>query len=248
MGRLHHVEEVMGTVFSFEVRGTGLEGALGAAVASLHEADAVFSTYRPESQISRLARGELTLRACDPEVREMLRRCEEAEQRSGGWFSGQYAGRFDPTGIVKGWAVERAARMLATAGAEGVCLNGGGDIQLLGGPWRVGIADPLQPGQLAAIVAADDDLAVATSGPAERGCHILDPRTGLPPDTSLASLTVLCPSLAEADAWATAGYAMGDAARDWLEDLPDTEAFAVTSDGELWHTTGFARHAVGIRA
>ncbi|WP_245687302.1 FAD:protein FMN transferase [Streptacidiphilus griseoplanus] len=246
--RLHHVEEAMGTVFSFDVRGGGLDDALSAAVASLHQADTVFSTYRPESQVSRLARGELTLAACDPDIREVLRRCEEAEQRSRGWFSARYAGPLDPTGLVKGWAVERAARMLYAAGAEGVCLNGGGDIQLLGGPWRVGIADPLRPGQLAAVVAADDDLAVATSGPAERGCHILAPGTGLPPETSLASLTVLCRSLTEADAWATAGYAMGDAARDWLEELPDTEAFAVTSDGGLWHTTGFARHAVGIRA
>jgi len=244
----------MGTVFSFDVRGGGpaVREALGAAVASLHQADEVFSTYRPESQISRLARGELALADCDPEVRELRRRCEEAERRSGGWFSASYAGAgsFDPTGLVKGWAVERAARVLADAGADGVCLNGGGDVQLLGGDWKVGIADPLRPGQLAALVAAGagTDLAVATSGPAERGCHIRDPRTGEPPATSLASFTVLCPRLTDADAWATAGYAMGDAARDWIEALPDAEAFAVTTTGALWYTTGFPRYAVGVRA
>ncbi|MFJ4847869.1 MULTISPECIES: FAD:protein FMN transferase [unclassified Streptomyces] len=236
----------MGTVFSFDVRGARdprVRAALGAAVAGLHEADALFSTYRPDSEISRLGRGELGPEDCSPEVREVLRRCAEAERTTGGWFTLRYAGPDaapDPTGLVKGWAVERAARAVAAAGAESVCVNGGGDVQLTGGPWRVGIADPLRPGGLATVVeSADGELAVATSGPAERGCHILDPRTGEPPADGLASLTVVRRGLTEADVLATAGYAMGPAAREWLEELPDTEAFAVETDGTTWQTRGF---------
>jgi thiamine biosynthesis lipoprotein len=242
-----HVEHVMGTVFSFDIRdipdeaSVRVRAALEAAVASLHRVDEVFSLYRPNSQLSRLAQGALTARECSPEVGDVLLLCEEAERLSDGWFTARYAGALDPTGLVKGWAVERAARMLLSAGAGAVCVNGGGDVQLHGGPWRVGIADPLRRGQLAAVVqtCGDGDLAVASSGPAERGCHIIDPHTGEPPASALASLTVVCATLTDADARATAAYAMGDAARSWLADLPGTEAFAVAADGSTWQTSGF---------
>lgn len=250
---LRHVEHVMGTVFSFDVRGvaeadgTRVRAGLAAAVASLHRVDELFSTYRRDSEISRLADGGLTLDRCSAEVLEVHRLCGEAERESGGWFTAHYAGDgFDPTGLVKGWAVERAVRMLASAGAGAVCLNGGGDIQLHGGPWRVGVSDPHTPGGLAAVVEAHEGLAVATSGPAERGCHIADPRTGEPvgPEvTGLASVTVVSEGLARADALATAAYAMGGtAARSWLEELPGAEGFAVTAEGGTWQTGGFARH------
>ncbi|WP_406263195.1 FAD:protein FMN transferase [Actinacidiphila glaucinigra] len=252
--RLRHMEHCMGTVFSFDVRGARdprVRDALDEAVAGLHEVDAVFSTFRADSEISRLGRGELALTDCSPEVREVLGLCEDAERRTDGWFTPRYAGpgtALDPTGLVKGWAVERAVRTIAAAGAGKVCLNGGGDVQLTGGPWRVGIADPLRPGGLATVVEADGELAVATSGPAERGCHILDPRTGAPPTEGQASLTVVCASLTEADAWATAGYAMGGRAREWLEALPDVEAFGVATDGTTWHTKGFGRFVARLSA
>ncbi|WP_330177944.1 FAD:protein FMN transferase [Streptomyces sp. NBC_01498] len=243
----------MGTVFSFDVRDIGdgarVGAALGAAVASLHRADELFSTYRPGSQLMRLGRGELDRADCAPEVAEVLELCAAAERESEGWFTTRYAGGLDPTGLVKGWAVERAARTIAAAGAGRVCLNGGGDVQLLGGPWRVGIADPLSPGALALVVEARDDLGVATSGPAERGCHVIDPRTGEAPVGGLASITVVCPAgLTVADTRATAAYAMGERARDWLEALPDTEGFAVTADGATWTTGGFHRHTAEVHA
>jgi thiamine biosynthesis lipoprotein len=240
--RLRRVEHTMGTVFSFDVRGGDprrASAALDAATAWLHHVDRVFSTYRPDSQISRLAAGTLALSACSPEVWDVHRLCDAARRRTGGWFSARYAGGFDPTGLVKGWAVERAAAMLRSAGAEAVCVNGGGDVQVHGGPWRIGVTDPLRPGALATVVHADGDLAVATSGPAERGCHILDPRTGLPAESPLASVTVVCPALTDADTSATAAYAMGADALPWLESQPATEGFAVTKDGATPRTSGF---------
>jgi thiamine biosynthesis lipoprotein len=241
----------MGTVFSFDVRGgdpRAVRAALEEAVDGLHRADAVFSTYREDSQLSRLARGELTAGECDPEVGEVLELAAEAERASDGWFSTTYEGRLDPTGIVKGWAVERAARTLAAAGATGVSVNGGGDVQLLGvpgagRPWRVGIADPLRPGGLAAVITAagTTELAVATSGTAERGAHIVDPRTGRPAVTDLLAVTVVAPRLTWADCWATAAFAMG--ARQgltWLETLPDVEALLITAGDEVRCTRGLA--------
>ncbi|MDX6362215.1 FAD:protein FMN transferase [Streptomyces sp. NPDC058274] len=243
----------MGTVFSFDVRGgepDAVRAALDEAVAQLHRVDEVFSTYREDSQLSRLARGELSVEECDPEVAEVLGLGAEAERLSDGWFSTTYRGQLDPTGIVKGWAGERAARQLAAAGASGVSVNAGGDVQLYGvpgaqRPWRVGVSDPLRPGALAAVVSAAgaDELAVATSGTAERGAHIVDPRTGEPAVTDLLSVTVVSPRLTWADAWATAAFAMGSQqAPAWLESLPDVEALLITAGNEVRGTGGLAEY------
>lgn len=248
---VRHVEEVMGTVFSFDVRGGdpgAVRAALAEAVDGLHRVDEVFSTYRDGSEISRLGRGELTVEECSAEVSEVLALGEEAARVSDGWFSTSYGGRLDPTGIVKGWAVERAARRLAAAGATGVSVNGGGDVQLLGvpgpeRPWRVGVSDPLRPGGLAAVISAagTSELAVATSGTAERGSHIADPRTGKSAVTDLVAVTVVAPTVTWADCWATAAFAMGsrDGLR-WLEALPGVEALLITAGDEVRCTGGLA--------
>jgi thiamine biosynthesis lipoprotein len=241
----------MGTVFSIEVRHDDtpdVRAAIAEAVGHLHRIDALLSPYRPDSQLSRLARGEIALAHCDPLIRNVLALCEEAEARSDGWFSTRYAGELDPTGLVKGWAIELASQILADAGAADTCINGGGDIQLRGHrepgrPWRIGISDPLRPGNLATVVYGSGELAIATSGIAERGHHIYNPHTGKLAD-DLASVTVLAPGLAAADACATAAFAMGDAARDWIESLSAVEAVATTRNGTTWHTTGFAAHTV----
>ncbi|MFF9161338.1 FAD:protein FMN transferase [Streptomyces longwoodensis] len=249
---VRHAEDVMGTVFSFDVRGGepgAVRRALDAAVAGLHRVDEVFSTYREDSEVSRLARGELAVADCAPEVSEVLELGARAERASDGWFSLRYQGRLDPTGIVKGWAAERAARLLAEVpGVCGVSVNGGGDVQLLGvpapgRPWRVGVADPLRPGGLAAVISAAgvSELAVATSGTAERGAHIVDPRTGHSAVTDLVAVTVVAPRLTWADCWATAAFAMGSrAGLTWLDTLPDTEALLITAGDEVRCTGGLA--------
>ncbi|MFI8241916.1 FAD:protein FMN transferase [Streptomyces sp. NPDC085866] len=242
----------MGTVFSFDVRGGesgAVRRALDEAVAGLHRVDALFSTYREDSEVSRLARGELTVAQCAPEVAEVLELAAEAERVSDGWFSTRYRGSLDPTGIVKGWSAERAARLLAAVdGVCGVSVNGGGDVQMLGAPepqrpWRVGVSDPLRPGGLAAVISAAgvDELSVATSGTAERGDHIVDPRTGRSAVTDLVAVTVVGPRLTWVDCWATAAFAMGSrAGLAWLESLPDVEALLITAGDEVRCTGGLA--------
>lgn len=102
---VRHAEEVMGTVFSFDVRG-GETGAVRAAlrqeVARLHEVDAVFSTHRADSAVSRLARGELTVERCPAEVARVLGLAAEAERVSEGWFSARYRGCRTPPGSSRG--------------------------------------------------------------------------------------------------------------------------------------------------
>ncbi len=140
--------------------------------------------------------------------------------------------------------------MPGPGGASGVSVNGGGDVQVLGAPgagrpWRIGVSDPLRPGGLVAVVSAAGAgrLAVATSGTAERGAHIVDPRTGRSAVTDLAAVTVVAPSLTWADCWATAAFAMGSRrALPWLESLPGVEALLVTATDEPHWTTGLGAH------
>jgi FAD:protein FMN transferase len=231
----------MGTVVSFDVPHWA-DQVLGRAVQWLHWVDAKFSPYRDDSDVSRFGRGVLPLAECAPELTEVLAACAEVTALSGGYFTITPGGRFDPSGYVKGWAIERAAAMLTGAGSAEHSVNGGGDIQCVGDrgpgqPWRVGIADPLRPGSLALVVTGQD-FAVATSGVAERGAHIVNPHTGQPA-TGLASITVVGAGLAVADAYATAAFAMGPAARDWVEGLDGYEAFAITPGAQTWQTSGF---------
>jgi FAD:protein FMN transferase len=240
------VERSMGTVFSLDVRDPGVDHrVVDEVIAWLHRVDDVFSTYRPESQISRLGRGEITIERCAPDVREILERCEQLSDETDGYFSAYADGTLDPSGLVKGWAIQRASEMLAAAGSVDHCVNGGGDVQCEGSaapgtPWRIGIADPLTPGELAAVVAGDG-IAVATSGTAERGAHILDPHLGTRP-TALASVTLVGTRLATVDAYATAAFAMGERARDWIESHTPYEAVIVYADGRRWATPGIATH------
>ena len=238
------VVDCMGTIFSFDVRSPGVDKrAINDAVRWLHWVDATFSTYRPDSDVSRLGRGECSLGDCAPEVGEITGRCEQLAVETGGYFSMYASGSLDPSGLVKGWATQRASDLLAAAGSTNHCVNGGGDVQCVGDaspgqPWRVGIAHPLRPGTLAA-VAVGTGLAVATSGTAERGAHVLDPHTRRPPQV-FASITIVGPRLALADAYATAAFAMGADAHDWVEQLPEHEAFGVGADGNTWSTSGWA--------
>ncbi|MCW2646930.1 MAG: thiamine biosynthesis protein [Pseudonocardiales bacterium] len=239
---LRRVEQCMGTVFSIDVRDPVVDPAeIEDVVRWLHWVDATFSTYQPGSQVSRLGRGELTVADCAPEVGEILDRCERLGRDTGGYFSAYPLGVLDPSGVVKGWAIEQASDRLRRAGSTSHCVNGGGDVQCAGDaepgqPWRVGIAHPLRPGDLAAVVTGTD-VAVATSGTAERGAHVIDPHTSRPAQ-ALASLTLVGRHLTDVDAYATAAFAMGPAARDWVEQMPGIEGFAVALDGTTWRTDG----------
>ncbi|MBC3841547.1 FAD:protein FMN transferase [Streptacidiphilus sp. 4-A2] len=244
----------MGTVVSFDVRDAGsgarragVEAALERAVRWLHRVDRLFSTYRPDSQISRLGRGELTVADCDPEVAEVLALGEAAERAGDGAFSLRAGGLLDPSGVVKGWAVERASAILREGGSLRHCVNGGGDMQTAGEPepgrpWGLAVAHPLHPGAFAVLVRGRD-IALATSGTAERGGHILDPRTGRPVHGGLASVSVVGGSLTEVDIAATTAFALGQDGRGWLERRPGLEGFAVLTDGRAWWTPGFGRYA-----
>ena len=245
------VEHIMGTAISIAIwteqePEQAMRGARGleAAFAELRRADELFSPFKPTSQISLLRAGATSVDRCEPEVREVLALCERLRHATGEFFDVYAAGpdQLDPCGVVKGWAAQRASDLLVAKGVPTHYISAGGDVCLRGQPgadrlWRVGIADPHCPGELLATIQSSD-LAVATSGIAERGAHVIDPHRGAPA-MELASVTVIGPSLTLADAYATAAVAMGTSALDWLGGLDGYEALLVEATGEVRWTPGF---------
>jgi len=239
----------MGTVVSFDLRSSGPVASASSAIAQacrwLHWVDDTFSTYKADSEISRLDRGELSVDDCHPEVQEILSLCGTLRTATDGYFDAWAGGHLDPSGVVKGWSIERASALLSELGWPDHCIDGGGDVRLSGsageeGGWRVAITHPFQLDAFCAVVALPQG-AVATSGTYRRGRHVIDPHRSRAA-TALAAVTVIGPELVVTDAYATAALAMGGDAAGWLEDLPDHEGFVIDTAGRGWHTPGFGQH------
>jgi thiamine biosynthesis lipoprotein len=244
------VDQIMGMPISVHLRGGDLEGAtiakgVARVFADLRRVDELFSTYRADSQITGFNRGELAVNDLDPMVRAVISLCEQARVRTDGYFDAYLAlpggGRFfDPSGLVKGWAAERASLYLRRLPAVSFYLNAGGDI-IVGGagagePWRVGVEDPADPSRLVDVISVTSG-AVATSGGAHRGAHIVDPHTGMPA-VGVRSATVVGESLTWADVYATAAVACGPDAATRMAQIAGYEALLVCADGRLIATPG----------
>ena len=240
------VEHLMGLPVSVALRGRHQDGprtdaAWADLVADLRAVDRVFSTYREDSFVTRLDRGEVAAADGPPEVAEVLALGERARQESGGAFDIVRDGRLDPSGVVKGWAVERAARRLRALDDTDFCLSAGGDMVVhVADPnrpdWRIGIEDTRDPLRLVAVVTLREG-AVATSGLAHRGAHVVDARTGLPP-RRLSSVTVVAASLTDADLDATTALALDAGAPQWLADRPGRTAYLQWADGRTERVPG----------
>jgi thiamine biosynthesis lipoprotein len=237
----------MGMPVSIHLRGPDLHSrrvvdAVTSAFAELRQADLRFSPYRPDSEVSRIRDGRLAPADGSPPLREVTALCAEAADRTDGWFDAHPTGPdgrawFDPTGLVKGWAVERAAVVLAAAlPSHDRSVNAGGDVLVdrvrpENPPWAVGVEDPADRSRLVAVVHLDRG-GVATSGTAARGPHIRNPRTGRPA-TELRSVTVVGPSLMWADVHATAAFARGADAVTGLSGLADHRWVVVDRHGRV---------------
>jgi thiamine biosynthesis lipoprotein len=229
---MHRVEQIMGMPIVVEVRDG--DAPLDEVFDWFRRVDETFSTYKEDSEISRVARGEA---AASPEVREVLGRCDELRAQTNGYFDAYAGGTLDPSGLVKGWAVDRAADLLDAAGVHVYVVNAGGDMRLRG-TWRVGIQHPLERRAIAAVVEATD-LGLATSGEYARGRHVLDPHTAAAP-SGVLSVTISGPDLATADAYATAAFAMGaKVAPHWVARLRGYGAMLILSDGRVLTTPSF---------
>ncbi len=254
----HHVEHVMGMAVSIDIRDPDCPAsAVHDVVTWLHHVDATFSTHDVNSPISAIGRGETSFDETTDEIREVLRLCETARSQTGGVFDAfevpaPNGTNFDPSGLVKGWSIERAAEILESSGCSNFCINAGGDIAVrgnpsAGNPWTIGIRHPEHDDRLALTIAARGTLAIATSATYERGAHIVDPRTGQA-TTSLASATVVGPDLTFADAYATSVFVLGIDGIDWIETRPGYEAYIITHENQTQWTNGFTKYRAGVSA
>jgi len=235
-GRIKFAGKSMGTVVSVhiddEVSQVVANTAWEKVSIFLHDIEDRFSTFLPKSEISRINSGELHILDASPDVVEVLDACTWLEHLSDGVFNARRPdGSIDPAGFVKGWAAERAAGLLAEVGLKNYYLRIGGDIQThgvqsTGDQWRVGIVDPHDATRIHNYVDIPKNWAVATSGTAERGHHIWG-KDSVAVNSQFSSMTVIGPHLMWADAFATIGYALGDAGIDWVEKFPDYTAFTL---------------------
>jgi thiamine biosynthesis lipoprotein len=238
--RVRRTTPVMGTVATVEIADPVpfAERLVEAVFDWLREVDARFSTYRPDSEVNRLDRGEILPEECSADLRHVLERCTELWQESGGYFDTYATGRFDPSGYVKGWSVQRASELLSASGAANHLVDVGGDIQTRGRPapdsvWEIGIRHPMDTSKVCWVLAGTD-LAVATSGTYERGYHVVNPLTGTLAK-ALCSVTVVGRDLGTTDGYATAALAMGPpGALTWLAGLDGYTCGVVTADGEAF--------------
>ena len=244
-----------GTAITLDVRDAVSVDAADRVFRFFQHVDDLFSTWREDSEISRFACGQLPWTRLSHEVREVLEMCERLRAESGGAFDIRVGadprvpkrpglGPIDPSGMVKGWALERAADMLRADGAYNFTINAGGDVIAVGQPrpgrpWRIGIQHPWERTKVAAVVEVND-LGIATSGRYERGDHTIDPRSGAPA-IGLMSVTVIGPDLALADGHATAALVLGEEGLNWLSGRA-AAAMAITNDHTVILVNDFDRY------
>lgn len=244
---LRRVELVMGTMVALHIA-DDLPAHQSQALADdfydwMRGVDRDFSVHKPDSEVSRLGRGEITAADCSQHLREVLDTCATLWDATDGYFDIYATGKLDPSGYVKGWSAEVASARLAAGGSLNHLVNAGGDVRVRGNPapdepWLVPITHPWQTDGIYLMVSGTD-LGVATSGTYARGFHVVEPYTGKPAE-ALRSVTVVGPDLGLADGYATAAVAMGEAGLKWLAKLPaGYSAAVVTEDGRGYTTPGF---------
>ena len=257
MQTFESIEICMGTTFKFAGRSPLSENETNEVIIQaceiLHEADRIFSLYIPESPLSQLARGEISVAKCPPVVDEIWEACEAWEKITDGWFSAMTPqNTFDPSGIVKTWAAKRAAEYVLQAGIRDFTMNAGGDVWLsneltVEKEWRIAISKSISIASPDHEILTVVDLretefrAMATSGSSERGAHIWNPKApGKESPTDLVQVSVVADDLVTADVWATAGFAAGERGVHLLNQVEGIEALCVLDNGELAATDNFS--------
>lgn len=211
------------------------------------QVDAQFSTYKPTSEISRINAG-LPKKEWSKTMRQVLDLCDQTTVQTNGFFNITRGDKKDPSGLVKGWAINNAAQKLAAAGAQDFYIDAGGDIQTNGvnaasEPWRIGIRNPFKREEIVKTVAVSGK-AVATSGTYIRGQHVYNPHHPDEPLTEIMSLTVIGPNIYDADRFATAAFAMGRVGITFIDSLPELEGYMIDANGVATMTRGFEEFVV----
>lgn len=206
------------------------------------DADRRFSPFKSDSELCRLNRGESD--APSAQMREILALADQSRAATKGYFDIRRPdGLIDTSGVVKGWAIQKGARLLAERGYRNFMVEIAGDIQTGGtredgSDWRVGIRSPFADEVVKVLYPRGHG--VATSGSYAQGQHIYNP-LGREPE-GVVSLTVICTEVLAADIYATAAFAMGVTGVHFIEKLEGFEAYAIDAAGKARMTSGLKRY------
>jgi len=226
---MRQVRQIMGMPISIDIPDCRDGSVFAAAFERLRQIDARFSTYKPDSEVSRFAAGKIPEAGLSDELKSAIKACREAEAETDGYFSAWAAGVFDPSGYVKGWAVAEAGKVIETKNYRTYCVGAGGDILARSDSdfeWKIGVQDPQDRSKILDVLSIFNG-AVCTSGSYERGAHIINPKTRQPAD-ELVSVTVSGPDIILADVLATALFAMGrQKAATFMKSQPDYRAMII---------------------
>ncbi|MBI5405792.1 FAD:protein FMN transferase [Candidatus Kaiserbacteria bacterium] len=240
---------IMGMPIEIEIVGSGVQPALEAAFAYLVAVDKRFSTYKKDSEISRINRGEIAPDAVSAEMCKVFALAEKTKKEANGYFDIKNPdGHIDPSGIVKGWAILSTAALIRKAGHENFMVNAGGDIatggkNAEGKEWSIGIRNPFKTSEIIKVV-FPRGKGVATSGSYIRGAHIYNPHAPEEKLDDIVSITIIGPDVLEADRFATAAFAMGKKGIEFIENLPGFEGYAIDAHGVATMTSGFGAYTV----
>jgi thiamine biosynthesis lipoprotein len=245
---MKQLQLLMGMPITVEILdASATEADIDKVFAFFRSIDETFSTYKEESEISKINRGELAEEAYSDAMETILALGEQTRQETRGYFDIEHDGLIDPSGIVKGWAIFQVAQMLKEAGFVNFYIDAGGDIQAAGmkngHPWRVGIRNPFNRNENVKVLAITEK-GVATSGTAIRGQHIYNPHQPQQLIQDIVSLTVIGPNIYEADRFATAAFAMGKRGIYFLEQLAGFEGYMIDSSARATYTSGFERYVL----
>lgn len=246
---MKRTEQIMGMPITVICADDQVDEAVIAAVFNFfRQIDTRYSPYIDSSDVGKINRGELIAEHYSQELRTILELAETTKRQTKGYFDVWHEGVFDPSGIVKGWAIQRAAALLAEHSSN-YYVEAGGDIQVQGHsesgqPWQIGVRNPFDRTQTIAIVALDHG-AIATSGTAIRGQHIYNPHDAAPLD-DIVSLSVVGERIEDADRFATAAFAMGKQGIDFVESLAGFEGYMVDRHKTVTMTSGWQKYEANL--
>lgn len=238
----------MGTVVTIEIADSfARENEIEKVFAYFAEAEKKFSIFKPDSEITLINEGKIKPYDWSRDMNLIFELAEKTKNETGGYFDiAAPDGRYNPSGLVKGWAIYNAYKMLKRYKYRNFYIEAGGDIQVCGynlnsQPWRIGIKNPFNHQEIVKVVCLENK-GIATSGTYLRGQHVYNPHNAAGPLNEIVSITVIGPDIFEADRFATAALAMGRQGIYFIENLNGLEGYMIDKDGLATETSGFKNY------
>lgn len=220
--------------------------------------DEKFSPFKTTSEITKINNQEIAEKNYSLDMKAVFLLSEKTKKETNGYFDiAGNNGKYNPSGLVKGWAIYNAAKLLKKLGFENFYVEAGGDIQVFGKNaenkfWKVGIENPFgkpasargfgEAREIIKIVYLKNNEGIATSGTYIRGNHIYNPKNRNEKLDEIVSISVIGPNVYEADRFATAVFAMQKNGINFIENLRGFEAYAIGKNKIATMTSGFENY------